>query len=875
MAGEARAGPAHRRKAFRASTRPERPSRRCASSRAPTSGVTLCASPRQATLLPPAGAPADGTIIRAPISLRHRHVPLHRRRGLDAVVARARRGAYADELASTAAPSARPRPPRRRRGRHAGRRVLRRVPDRAGCRSRRPALTEAHDAGPIRVRAGLHTGTPLLTDEGYVGDDVHRAARIAAAGHGGQVLVSSATATLVDGGAHRSRRAPLQGPGRAGAGLPARRRAVPRLKTLYRTNLPVPATPFLGREQELAEVAELLGSSARLVTLTGPGGTGKTRLALQAAADAAESFPDGICWVPLASLRDARSLLPRSHRRSRSRKSPAGIRRSVAARLSRKQALLILDNAEHLLPDFAAGIAASATSQARRARHEPRAPPAPGRARLRGPVTRGGGRCRALPYASASAGLRSRAPPGSSRALLAAGQPAAGARARGGPDRVFSPEQLLERLSQRLDLLKGGRDADPRQQTLRATIEWSYDLLEPEESASSARSPSSPGLHVEAAEAVCEADPDTLQSLLDKSLLRRREEEEARATGCWRRFASSRPSFRARPARTSRSGACMRALSRGRPVGEPRGGRRGGDAARSRHPRARQHAGGSRLGTRDRAKALGLELFVALENYWATAIRDDGQAWAKALLEGDPAVDPRLLSRALRVQGGMEDVLGMSTRTSTIGNEPSRIARELGDDASVAVLLHRLATAALRRGELSLVRDLAEESLAGHRRSGSPRGEAQALTSLADVAAAEGDLEAALEFLDESRRISDEVGFSWWLPGSSRESPCCPSVLGSSRTLARMHRPRFRSRRPSAIGGASSTSSVCSRTWVSGRETSDAPAPSGEPRKPRTSAHRWVAGSTQRRIPSDSPSTRTPSSSSGARPGSSYRSRRP
>ena len=81
------------------------------------------------------------------------------------------------------------------------------------------------------------------------------------------------------------------------------------------------------------------------------------------------------------------------------------------------------------------------------------------------------------------------------------------------------------------------------------------------------------------------------------------------------------------------------------------------------------------------------------------------------------------------------------------------------------MLLHRLATAALRRGELSLVRDLAEESLAGHRRSGSPRGEAQALTSLADVAAAEGDIEAALEFLDESRRISDEVGFYWWLSG--------------------------------------------------------------------------------------------------------------
>ena len=160
-------------------------------------------------------------------------------------------------------------------------------------------MTEALAAGPIRVRAGLHTGTPLLTDEGYVGDDVHRAARIAAAGHGGQVLVSAATASLVettlaDLGEHRFK--DLAAPERVyqlGDGT------FPPLKSLYRTNLPVPATPFFGREHELAEIAGLLQNSARLVTLTGPGGTGKTRLAIHAAAEAAESFPEGIWWVPL------------------------------------------------------------------------------------------------------------------------------------------------------------------------------------------------------------------------------------------------------------------------------------------------------------------------------------------------------------------------------------------------------------------------------------------------------------------------------------------------------------------------------------------------------------------------------------------------
>ena len=152
------------------------------------------------------------------------------------------------------------------------------------------AVTAASDGqaalrdGPISVRMGVHTGEPMVTDEGYVGIDVHRAARIASAGHGGQVLMSQATRDLVGGetvrdlGEHRLK------------DLSAQVRLFqlgetdfPRLKTLYQTNLPVPATPFLGRERELEEVVGLLRrEDVRLLTLTGPGGTGKTRLALQA-----------------------------------------------------------------------------------------------------------------------------------------------------------------------------------------------------------------------------------------------------------------------------------------------------------------------------------------------------------------------------------------------------------------------------------------------------------------------------------------------------------------------------------------------------------------------------------------------------------------
>ena len=137
------------------------------------------------------------------------------------------------------------------------------------------AFNETLASGPISVRVGLHTGTPFLTDEGYVGGDVHRAARIAACGHGGQVLVSSSTAQLVelglqDLGEHRLK--DLSAPERIyqlGSG------EFPALKSLYRTNLPIPATPFLGRERELSEVVELITEyDARLLTLTGPGGTG-------------------------------------------------------------------------------------------------------------------------------------------------------------------------------------------------------------------------------------------------------------------------------------------------------------------------------------------------------------------------------------------------------------------------------------------------------------------------------------------------------------------------------------------------------------------------------------------------------------------------
>src|SRR5215210_3858255 len=159
--------------------------------------------------------------------------------------------------------------------------------------------------GPLRVRMGVHTGEPFATNEGYVGIDVHRAARIAGAAHGGQVVVSQTTRDLVDAallrdlGEHRlkdliaAERLYQLGDGE-----------FPPLRTLDATNLPVAASPLLGRAKEVEQLGALLSDGTRLLTITGPGGMGKTRLALQVAADVVGTVPDGVFWVPLASLSD-------------------------------------------------------------------------------------------------------------------------------------------------------------------------------------------------------------------------------------------------------------------------------------------------------------------------------------------------------------------------------------------------------------------------------------------------------------------------------------------------------------------------------------------------------------------------------------------
>jgi predicted ATPase/class 3 adenylate cyclase len=381
--------------------------------------------------------------------------------------------------------------------------------------------TDSLADGPIHVRIGLHTGTPLLTDEGYVGSDVHKGARIAAAGHGGQVLLSAATASLVEAelrdlGEHRLK--DLAAPERI---FQADAHEHPPLKTLHQTNLPVPATPFLGRGAEVAEIAALVTrDEVHLVTLTGPGGTGKTRLALQAAAESAEAYPDGVWWVALAALRDPALVLDTAA-------TALGAQGDLVEHIGDKRLLLLLDNFEHLT-DAAASLApvlaacpnltllvTSREPLHLASEHEVAVEPLSRGDAVELFLTRALAVRRDVGANGEVARICERLDDLPLAIELAAARV-----------KILSPQAILERLEQRLPLLAGGsRDVPERQRTLRATIEWSHELLAPDEQALFARlAVFRGGWTLEAAEAVADADLDTLQSLVDKSLVRVRPE---------------------------------------------------------------------------------------------------------------------------------------------------------------------------------------------------------------------------------------------------------------------------------------------------------------------------------------------------------------
>jgi predicted ATPase/class 3 adenylate cyclase len=380
------------------------------------------------------------------------------------------------------------------------------------------AAREALGAGPIRVRMGIHTGEPQVTDEGYVGIDVHRAARIAAAAHGGQVVLSETTRRLLEGeapvrdlGEHRLK--DLVGAERLfqlGDG------EFPPLRTLDATNLPVVSIPLVGRERELEELVALLSNGTRLLTVTGTGGTGKTRLALQVAAELVGTLHDGVFWIPLAGLSDHELLSAEIAR-------TVGAPDDLAGFLRGRELLVLLDNFEHLLGAAPAVSALLTSSSGLRvlvtsrtplrvsAEQEYRLEPLPDGDAATLFVQRARGVGREVTADATIAEICHRLDGLPLAIELAAAR-----------TKLLAPERLLERLGSVLPLLTGGtRDAPERQRTLRATIEWSYDLLDPAVQALFARlSVFAGAFPLAAAEDVAGADLDDLAALVDSSLVK-------------------------------------------------------------------------------------------------------------------------------------------------------------------------------------------------------------------------------------------------------------------------------------------------------------------------------------------------------------------
>jgi predicted ATPase/class 3 adenylate cyclase len=563
------------------------------------------------------------------------------------------------------------------------------------------SFTEALDGGPISVRVGLHTGTPLLTAEGYVGDDVHLAARVAASGHGGQVVLSPSTRELLaedvvvcDLGEHR-----LKDIEQAVSLFQLGEETFPPLKTISNTNLPRPASSFLGREAELANIRARIEQGARLLTLTGPGGTGKTRLALEVAASLVPAYKAGVFWVGLASLRDP-ALVPEAITQV------LGASDGLAEHVGERELLLLLDNLEQVVeaaPDLSELLSACPNLTLLCTSRE--------LLRISGEVEYAVPPL-AEPEAISLFCARSALDPSSKIGELCARLDSlplavelAAARTK-----ALTPAQILERLSSRLDLLKGRRDADPRQQTLRATIEWSYELLTPAEQRLFARlSVFAGGCTLEAAEEVCDADLDTLQSLIEKSLLRFsntrywmletiREYEGERLVDL-----SELEEVRAAHLRAFTSLAERAAPHLERGEGQEQWLRRI-EAERDNFREALERAASENDEALARI-AVGIWRF-----WWLRGYADEGRRWLNLVLRADANV-PALRVQAFEAAAYLNYIVGAYGQARKITEEWLSQARASNDIVSQGMAMHSLANLAAAAGDHERGIELDEESL--------------------------------------------------------------------------------------------------------------------------------------------------------------------
>jgi predicted ATPase/class 3 adenylate cyclase len=618
----------------------------------------------------------------------------------------------------------------------------------------------------VRVRMGIHFGEVARTATGLVGLEVHRAARVAAVGHGGQVLVSETAAALVrdwlppgagltDLGVHRLK--DLSRPERifqlTAAGLPAE---FPPLRSLGNpalpNNLPAQLSAFIGRVREVAEVRALVESS-RLVTLTGAGGAGKTRLGLQVAAELLDGSGDGVWLAELAAVTDEGAVpaaISQALRLAVNPGSPA--LEALLDALESQDVLIVLDNCEHLI----GGCAKTAEAIARRC------PKAHLLATSREPLGIGGETIYRVPSLSLPGPGEAGSPaPGSSDAVALF---ADRARANGvalavdeqaGPVvvsvcrrldgmplaielaaarlRSMSLAELHDRLDQRFRLLTGGsRTALERQQTLRAAVDWSYALLTGAEQLLLARlSVFAGGFDLAAAEAVCgSGDPDVLDiadllgSLVDKSLVVAELAGETlryRLLETIRLFAAERLAEAGDgEVATVAAAHCAHFLAVAEAAAAYLTGPEQGswlarlDADQANLWRAAGHAAGRPDGT-----AMVLRLGVALYRYWWA--RSWGQEafglLAPVLRRPDARADSGLFAGALVSAARVAVFIDMATARQ-FAEQAVQVARRQGDDRLLSGSLAALCAVYFWAGEPEAGRPSGQESVERARRLG-------------------------------------------------------------------------------------------------------------------------------------------------------------
>jgi len=650
----------------------------------------------------------------------------------------------------------------------------------------------------VKVRMGLHTGQGRLGGDSYVGLDVHRAARIAAAGRGGQLLVSETTrglvqdalpddVTLRDLGDHRLR--DLERPERLYQvvipGLPSDfppiRSAEPRLG-----NLPTPLTSFVGRERALRDVKDLV-SRSKLVTLTGPGGTGKTSLALRAAADLQTEMEDGAFLVRLGSISDPDLVIPTIAQALGIAEQPdRPPMELLIEHLRAKNVLLVLDNFEQLmaateqvaellaLTPRVRTLATSREPLGLRGEQQYPVPPleTPDLANL--PSVDRLARYEAVSlFVERAAAVR----PGFELTTEnAAAIAEICARLDGLPlaielaaatTKILNPAALLARLVQRLPLLGGAsRDVPGRQRTLRDTIAWSHDLLSDRERALFARlSVFAGGFNLAAAESVCDdALGDTFEgvaSLVNKSLLRQIEttaqDPRFAMLGTIREFAADQLAAGGQEDAIERRHAeYFLALAEG---AEPEltGSRSAGflDALAADNNNLRAAL--------DRATARGwldiaLRLGAALWRYWQMRgqLREGSERLGRLLAMPGVEAHPAAHIAALGAAGSVAYWMGDLPAAQRAYERAVALSREDGDPRTIAESLYDLVFPLHLQGEETEASALLQEAASLFRQAGDRAGRAKTLWALAGMF--EEDDAAAMALSLEAVGIFQELG---------------------------------------------------------------------------------------------------------------------